>query len=319
MKTGEYINRFPTPYTDFKNELEMRTSDDPMSHFAAPLSGYLPGEEIKPIFVSRMPHRKISGQAHKETAQRERTAEDGTKYLIKKVSLTELKLDKNGEIDGYYNPSSDVLLYNALKQRLIAFDGDAKKAFEEPFYKPKSDGSQGPIVKKVKIEKKSTLNVSVQEEKAKAENGSMIRADIFCKDGKYFIVPIYVSDVVEPSLPNKAVTRGKQYSEWLEMDDKDFIFSLYPNDLIKVTSVSECVFSLVNDKSTLPPKTSAREFFVYYKNASISTASITVINHDNTYKISSLGVKTLQKIEKYQVDVLGNYHKVKKEKRQYFR
>jgi hypothetical protein len=38
-------------------------------------------------------------------------------------------LDKNGEIENYYNPSSDTLLYNALKQRLQAHGGDGKKAF----------------------------------------------------------------------------------------------------------------------------------------------------------------------------------------------
>ena len=56
----------------------------------------------------------------------------------------------------YYNPDSDRLLYSALKRRLEEFDGDGKKAFTEPFHKPKSDGSDGPIVKKVKMIKRIT-------------------------------------------------------------------------------------------------------------------------------------------------------------------
>lgn len=42
----------------------------------------------------------------------------------------------------------------------------------------------------------------------------------------------------------------------------------------------------------------------------ISTGTITVINHDETYTIPSLGLKTLLSIEKYQVDILGNVSKV---------
>ena len=58
---------------------------------------------------------------------------------------------KDGEIENYYNPSSDRLLYEALKARLLAFGGDAAKAFAEPFHKPKSDDTPGPLVKKVKL------------------------------------------------------------------------------------------------------------------------------------------------------------------------
>ena len=42
----------------------------------------------------------------------------------------------------------------------------AAKAFAEPFYKPKADGTPGPLVKKVKVYEKSTLNVAVQQNTA---------------------------------------------------------------------------------------------------------------------------------------------------------
>ena len=57
---------------------------------------------------------------------------------------------------------------------------------------------------------------------------------------------------------------------------------------------------------------------VYYNNADISSGGIGVISHDKTYSIRGLGVKTLDSIEKYQVDVLGNVSKVGKEKRMGF-
>lgn len=57
---------------------------------------------------------------------------------------------------------------------------------------------------------------------------------------------------------------------------------------------------------------------MYFKGGNIASGSITVITHDNAYTVESLGFKTLQKVQKYQVDVLGNYTLVKKEKRQNF-
>ncbi|MEE1018197.1 MAG: type II CRISPR RNA-guided endonuclease Cas9, partial [Acutalibacteraceae bacterium] len=301
----------------FRDELEIRTMNDPQLYLDKhPLANYGPDEKISPIFVSRMAKRKNTGPAHMETVKSGKYVSEG--ILLKKVELTKLKLDKDGEIDGYFNPESDLLLYNALKARLAAFDGDGAKAFAEPFYKPKHDGTKGPVVKKVKVYEKTSLNVSVQDHKGVADNGSMIRVDVFVRDGKYYLVPIYVSDTVKDKLPNKAIVAHKPYDEWVEMNDDEFVFSLYPRDLIKVTSNKDMSFSLVNKDSTLPEKMTCRECFVYYVGTDIATASISVINHDNTYKIRGLGVKTLPLIEKYQVDVLGNITKVQKEKRQGF-
>ena len=78
-------------------------------------------------------------------------------------------------------------------------------------------------------------------------------------------------------------------------------------------------FNLVNKESTLAPHYQSKDAYVYYKGSDISTAAITAITHDNTYKLRGLGVKTLLAIEKYQVDVLGNIIKIGREKRMRFR
>ena len=191
--------------------------------------------DIKPIFVSRMPRRKVTGAAHKDTVRSARHIADG--ITVSKVSLASLKMGKDGEIADYYNPDSDRLLYEALKKRLKDFDGDGKKAFNEPFYKPKADGSQGPLVKKVKIQAKSTLAVPVEEKTGVADNDSMVRVDVFKVEGEgYYLVPVYVADTVKKELLNRAIVAYKPYEEWKLMDDKNFLFSLYPNDLIEVES-----------------------------------------------------------------------------------
>jgi len=317
-KTGELRERFPQPYEQFSDELIARLSSDPQSAIGGlNLNTYNDEalQKLSPVFVSRMPSRKVSGAAHKETIKG--IATDSSP--IKKVTLTALSLDKDNEIKDYYNPNDDRLLYNALRERLIAFDGKADKAFAESFYKPKSDGMPGPLVKKVKIFEKSTLNVLVRGEKGVADNDSMVRVDVFHVEGEgYYLVPIYVADTVKDTLPNKAIVAFKPYDEWKEMSDDNFIFSLYPNDLIHVKAKKSLTFSKVSKENKLPEKSEKDDAIVYYKGTDISVGAMTVINHDNSYTIKSLGAKTLQVFEKYQVDILGNLSKIGREKRQDF-
>ena len=148
----------------------------------------------------------------------------------------------------------------------------------------------------------------------------MVRVDVFFVEGEgYYLVPIYVSDTVKSKLPNKAIVANKSSDEWKEMNDNDFVFSLYPNDLILIKSKKDMKFNIVNKESTLATTYLSKESFVFYKGTDISTAAISAVNHDNTYKLRGLGVKTLLSIEKYQVDVLGNITKVGNEKRMGFK
>ncbi len=317
--TGEVLNQFPYPWPCFRKELNARIGDNPLQEvisqrFPAYIDGNFP---VHPLFVSRMPRRKVTGAAHKETIKSPVALEDG--YVVTKRSLTDLKLDKDGEIANYYMPHSDRLLYEALKAQLKAHGGDGKKAFTNPFHKPKSDGTPGPIVNKVKLVEPTTLNVSVHNGLGVADNDSMVRVDVFYveNDGYYF-VPIYVADTLKPKLPSKACTRGKAYSEWKEMQAKDFCFSLYPNDLIRVTSPKQLTLNKCNAESTLPDSYETKSEMLYYISAGISVASFSCRTHDNSYEIKSMGIKTLEKLEKYTVDVLGNYHKVEKEPRMPF-
>ena len=318
--TGEILKRFPYPWEDFRAELMARLSNDPATALRRLQLLFYQNKDlssIKPIFVSRMPRRKITGAAHKATVRGARHIDQG--IVVSKKNLTDLKLNKDGEIENYYAPESDKLLYKALKEQLKKFNGNAKKAFEQGFYKPKADGTSGPKVNKVKVYEKSTLNVAVQQGTGAADNDSMVRIDVYkVEEDGYYLVPIYVADTLKKVLPNKAVVANKPFDQWKEMSSNDFIFSLYPNDLVKFVHKREVGFTKVNDESSLEDTYQTKEELVYYKKAGISTASISVINHDDTYTIPSLGIKTLLSLEKYQVDVLGNYNKVGKETLQTF-
>lgn len=314
---AKYSPRFPAPWERFRQELEARLSDNPAEEIARlHLATYDSEEEIKPVLVSRKPKRKTTGAAHKDTIYRKT---DGG--YIDKVPLTKLTLDKKtGEIEKYYAPESDRLLYEALKKRLEEFDGNAKEAFAEPFYKPKRDGTSGPLVKKVKLYETYNNTVEVKRGDARASNkhigcarndsNSMIRVDVFyIEDDGYYYVPIYITDVVKDELPNRAVVADKSHGEWKVMDDKDFLFSMYPHDLIYVERKE--VFKLTAPKdSSLDPIISKTKGFFYYRSFNSNTGSFEIYTHDRSYSKKSLGGKTLSCLKKYTVDVLGNYSEV---------
>jgi len=136
-----------------------------------------------------------------------------------------------------------------------------------------------------------------------ALNDSMPRVDLFQnkKTKKYYLVPIYVSDFVKDTLPNKAIVQGSK--PWIEMDNEyEFKFSFYKRDLIEV-------------KSKKSAKKESVQVLGYYDSTHSGTAKIMFKSHrgDKEY---GFGAQSLLFIKKYQVDALGNYVEVKKEKRQ---
>lgn len=314
--TGEVLTRkefqqrfapkFPQPWDRFREELEARLDPiDPMEAvMALHLSTYEPEKEIAPVFVSHMPKHTVTGAAHEETIRGK--TETGT---VVKTALTSLKLDKNGGIEGYYNPQTDPRLYQALVERLKKFGGDGAKAFAEPFYKPKKDGTPGPRVDKVKIERKSSLSVSTG--RGVADNGRMVRIDVFrIPDDGYYFVPIYVADTKKATLPSKAVVAGKSPEAWKQMKPEHFLFSLFKGDLIYVESRKGISLALA-EKATGEKTIQVKSGLFYFCGADISTGSIGMEIHDRRYTKRGLGIKTLTLIEKCQVDVLGNVSKVR--------
>ena len=220
-----------------------------------------------------------------------------------------MKLDKNGEIDGYYSPQTDPRLYQALVERLKQFGGDGAKAFAEPFYKPKKDGTPGPRVDKVKIERKSSL--SVPTARGVADNGRMVRIDVFrVPDDGYYYVPIYVSDTKKATLPSKAVVQGKAPEAWKQMKPEHFLFSLFKGDLIYIES-SKGISLALAEKAVGEKTIQVKSGLFYFCGANISGGNIEIETHNRRYGVESLGLKKLKAIEKRQVDALGKVSKVR--------
>ncbi len=256
------------------------------------------GEREGGIFVSRMPVRKITGAAHQETIRSIRKDALGNRQIIQRKKLTSLS---KGDLENLVDKERNIKLYHVLAERMAQFGGDAKKAFAEPIYMPTNDPSKpAPRIVSVNIITNEKSGIEIND--GLASNGDMVRVDVFKKDGKYFLVPIYVHQFAQGELPNRAIMQGKDESEWAVMDDKDFIFSLHKNEYLVIKTKKEIIEG-------------------YYAGTHRGTGNVNIRAHDNDPSFGKdgtkegIGVKTALSLKKYAVDYFGNKTLINKEVR----
>lgn len=319
----------PYPYKEFINELDARVMDEPvLMQNKLRLLGFNENYlmNAKPFVVSRMTSRKAKGCINEATVFSSKYADnkyptvcDGNNVIVKRTALANLKLDKNGEINGYFQPEGDAALYNALKQRLVEFDGDAKKAFATPIRKPCNSG-HGNIVRTVKTYETYTGGGMILEKnKGIVKNDGMIRVDLYSKDGKYFGVPVYVADLYRGELPKRAATAGKPQNEWRVIDDTyTFEMSIYQDDLLRIESKKGIELKKKKDveNSAKALTKTITDDLVYYIGFNKSKASIEVEDTTGCYNMDGLGIQNIGKITKCEIDVLGNVQEIKKRPKQ---
>jgi CRISPR-associated endonuclease Csn1 len=246
---------------------------------------------LRPLFVSRAPQRRSGGAAHKDTiyGQPERLKAQGS--VTQKVPLTSLTLK---DLDHLIDPHRNEKLYAAIRSRLEAHAGKGDKAFppDNPLRKPDREGNPtGPIVRTVTMVIDKLSGIPVRGGVAK--NDAMLRVDVFTKAGRFHLVPVYVHHRVK-GLPNRAIVAFKDEEDWTLIDDSfAFCFSLYPNDLVRVT---------LKKASQLG----------YYAGCDRSGGTMNLWAHDRDQRVGTdglirgIGVKTAVSVEKLHVDVLGN-------------
>lgn len=283
---------FPKPYSWFVEELKARMGPDPQR--ALINIPDFPTNLIKTVFpirVSRAPRRLGTGQAHEETIRSIKYADQ--KKTWKKISLMELKLADIENIVAKDDPRNRALV-DGLRQRLVEHGGNAKAAFAQTFYKPSHEGN-GPQIHSVKVFQDLKSGVLVRGGIAERGPGSMMRVDIFTDEEKFYVVPLYIEDAGKNDLPNRAVASSKGGIEMT--DEYRFLFSLYPNDWIRVEQKDKVIEG-------------------YYINFDISTGAITIESHDRNKTIGKdgifrgIGIKTAKSLTKFHVDFLGGLHQV---------
>lgn len=250
---------------------------------------------VSAVFVSRKPVRKVTGSAHLDTIRSIRQS-DGA--AIQRIKLKSLKLIN---LERLVDKRRNIKLYHLLKERLITHDNNPRKAFAEPVFMPVNDPSKTPPrIESVRIVTSEKCGLKING--GLVSNGDIIRVDVFRSDHKYRVVPIYAHHFSRNVLPNKAIVSFKDESDWLTMNDEDFLFSLYRNDLIRIESKKEA-------------------FFAYFVRVNRGTGSISVRTHDSNPEFGKdgvregVGIQNLVNFEKYTVDYFGRKNRVKKEKR----
>lgn len=316
-QTGEIINpaafargekHFPVPWEGFRDELYSRLYTDDLAKLKADLGRlgtYTEAElaRVRTLFVSRAVQRRNGGAAHKETIYAKPQAVDASGGIIEKIPLTSLKLqdfdkllDPNNS-DHFIDPHRNERLYASIRKRLEDYGGKADKAFgpDNPFYKPdKNNQPTGPQVRSIKLVRGKQSGIPIRG--GQARNDSMLRVDVFSKGGKFHLVPVYVHHRVT-GLPNRAIVAFKDESQWTLMDEGfAFLFSLYPNDLVRVQQKGK------------------PDIWGYFASAHRGTGAISIWLPDRSTQaskngaIEGIGVKTALALEKFNVDILGRIY-----------
>ncbi len=304
-ETGEIVyphkgrDPFPMPWPHFALELKAWLSTNP-AHALQSLPQAKAPANLAALRVSRAPLRRSGGEAHQETI-RSKHAPQGKSAV--KTPLTSLKLKDLENIVGY-GDARNAELIAVIEERLHAHKDDGRKAFAEPLYKPSAPDKVAPQIRSVKLLSTQLSGVDVRQ--GIANNGSMVRVDIFSKKGQYFAIPLYVAHRVAKQLPMKAVLANKPETAWPELDDSyQFCFSLHPNDWV-----------CVRFGEGKPVKEG------YFAGLDRSTGAISLWTHDRNQTVGdkgllrSIGIKTVAALEKYHVDVLGRLYRARPETRQ---
>ena len=303
---------FPQPWDNFGKEVMKRTLNTDIATLQNELRGLENYDDefrlsIKPIFVSRMPRRKATAQAHKETI-RSPKVKDGDQRTVR-IPLNKLTLDT---LEKSVLVESDRVLFNQLKDLLdktATYDKKGKrtdhpdKAFAESVYKNDKkfdkNGKKLSPVSTIKVYSTQPSGFYINNGKAFVNNGSMVRLDVYQKPNKkgkieHFFVPVYAHQVGKNKpTPTKILPAPKGFTDVDETFTK--VCSLYPNDYVM------CKFS------------ENRVEEGYYVMYGIAVGQMVLLPHEVSGKdqktMCSISPRSAASIERYDISVLGDNYR----------
>lgn len=293
---------FPQPWDNFGKEVMKRTLNTDIATLQNELRGLDNYDEdfrlnVKPIFVSRMPRRKATAKAHKETI-RSPKVKDSDQRTVR----TPLNKIKRKDVENSVLKESDKWLYNKLLERLDTHDNNPEKAFAEPIYKNDKkfdkNGKKLSPVSTIKVYSTQPSGFYINDGKAFVNNGSMVRLDVYQKPNKkgkieHFFVPVYAHQVGKNRpTPTKILPTPKGFTDVDETFTK--VCSLYPNDYVR------CYFGNKIKEG-------------YYVKYGINNGAIQVIAHGTTSKdkdhLIQISPRSANLIERYDISVLGDNYR----------
>jgi CRISPR-associated endonuclease Csn1 len=161
----------------------------------------------------------------------------------------------------------------------------------------------GPPIRRVRLVRDTTAGIKLKrgDGEAHADQQTMIRIDVFRRNGRYYVVPIYAWQLTKLDRPPmRAVKRDVTEADWYVIDESfEFLWSLYPGSL----------FRAVNAQGRVAEG--------YYRSFDRRSGQITYSPPEDWQSKSSrrLSVATLKAFEKYHVDRLGRRFRIERETR----
>ena len=294
---------FPQPWDNFGKEVMKRTLNTDIATLQNELRGLENYDDefrlsIKPIFVSRMPRRKATAQAHKETIRSPKVKDNDQRTV--RMPLNKVK---RKDIENSVLKESDKWLYDKLLERLDDHDNNPERAFAEPVYKNDKkfdkNGKKLSPVSTIKVYSTQPSGFYINNGKAFVNNGSMVRLDVYQKPNKkgkieHFFVPVYAHQVGKNKpTPTKILPAPKGFTDVDETFTK--VCSLYPNDYVM------CKFS------------ENRVEEGYYVMYGIAVGQMVLLPHEVSGKdqktMRSISPRSAASIERYDISVLGDNYR----------
>ncbi len=260
--------------------------------------------KLDEMFVTRQPSRKTGGRLHKDTIMSLRFDDEGAWQAIKRVKVKDLKKSDlenlvDVEIIDGQPRGRNATLYKVLNDRLTAFDNKPDKAFAEPVFmplKPEKTGPNGephgPEIRRVRVYDNTKAGFRLKNN-GFADNAEMAWTEVYEKDGKFYLLPVYTWQVKTKKWPRGLIYQGRTEESWPNVDDGyAFLFSLFKNDFVV----------LKNSKSVITEG--------YFKGTHRALGQINIEQHkgDNA---ANYGVKTLNSFRKYHIDLFGGRSEIK--------
>ncbi len=249
-------------------------------------------ERINKITISRSVRVLGTGAANKDTILSVRDKEGRRvsdskqgEFLVKRIPLGRLSKSNIENLFMKDDPRNKIL-YDEIRRRFA----ESPKSLEKQLFR---NVDSGPLVKSVKIVETKGSGLPLRGGWT-VDGGKTIRTDVFRKDGKFFLVPVYVSDATVWRRTKKLPDRYVPFKAGNTIDGSfEFLFSLYPNSLVEVRTKKK-------DKEV--------SIFGYFSGIDISTGTLS-IRHPNTNQQFSdrPGGRNALFIKKFSIDILGHH------------
>lgn len=250
---------------------------------------YMLEKKAEEVIISKLESLKDTGALHGDTLYSYH-GENELGHIIysKSIPVSKLKLEKGIIKYGKMTLKESHPLYDVIKDTL-----QTGKPLDS-LTTPSKGGTPNPI-KNVKLfgELKCGNYTILQNGKGVKIGGSIVRGDLYKKDGKYYCVPIYTTDVNNKNFVKKAMVIGKSKKYWIPIDESfKFECSIRKNTLVKI---------FVERRGAEQP-----EELIGYCVPEIDPFGGKLTVRDLNGKRKKASISSIISIEKLNIDILGN-------------